>query len=206
MKTILQKDADIARIAKELRKGKTIVYPTETCYGLGCDGANQHAVDTIFRIKKRQTDKPLLVIMANIAMAQEYVVWSDVLENIAHKFWPGPLTVVADLAHENGLADGVKSRNNTLAFRITDHPFAANLSEELGVPLVATSANISSMESPYDIAHVHTMFTDQEVQPDIIIDAGNLPHKIGSTIVSVQENSLQVLRQGDVMIKKSDIL
>ena len=62
------------------------------------------------------------------------------------------------------------------------------------------------MESPYDIAHAHTMFDSQQVQPDIIIDAGDLPHKIGSTIVSVQENSLQVLRQGDVIIKKSDIL
>ncbi|MBH41135.1 MAG: threonylcarbamoyl-AMP synthase [Candidatus Magasanikbacteria bacterium] len=205
MKTILQKDADIPCIAKELRKGKTIVYPTETCYGLGCDGTNQHAVDTIFRIKKRQTDKPLLVIMADITMAQKYVVWSDVLENIARKFWPGPLTVVADLAHENGLADGVKSKNNTLAFRITDHPLAAALSEQLAAPLVATSANISSMESPYDITHVHAMFDSQRIQPDIVIDAGDLPHKIGSTIVSVQENTLQILRQGEVIIKKTDI-
>ena len=59
MKTILQKDADIAHIAKELKKGKTIIYPTETCYGLGCDGTNQKAVDTIFSIKQRQKEKPL---------------------------------------------------------------------------------------------------------------------------------------------------
>tara|TARA_B100001964_G_scaffold220449_1_gene263502 strand:+ start:315 stop:935 length:621 start_codon:yes stop_codon:yes gene_type:complete len=206
MKTILQKDADIAHITTELKKGRTIIYPTETCYGLGCDGTNQKAVDTIFSIKQRQKDKPLLVIMANITMAQEYVVWDELLENIANKFWPGPLTVVADVAQENDLADGVKSQNNTLAFRITDHPFAAALSEELAAPLVATSANISSMASPYDIAHVHAMFNDQTSQPDIIIDAGDLPHKVDSTIVSVQKNKLRVLRQGEVVVREQDII
>ena len=206
MKYISIKKADTKKIAKDLLVGRTIIYPTETCYGLGCDGTNQGAVDNIFEIKKRQKEKPLLVVMASVAMAREYVLWNPLLQKLSAMFWPGPLTVVADIAYENRLANGVKSVDNTLAFRITDHPFARALSTDLGAPVVATSANISSMGSPYDITHVTDMFVNEKIQPDIVIDAGDLPHKLDSTIVSVQKNSLRILRQGELIIREKDLL
>ena len=77
-----------------LESGKTVVFPTETSYGLGCDATNQSAVDMIFKIKGRKSDKPLLVVVPTIEMAKEYIEWSSLLEKLSKLYWPGALTVV----------------------------------------------------------------------------------------------------------------
>ena len=74
---------NIASLVSDIRLGKTVVFPTETSYGLGCDATNQAAVDQIFKIKGRRSDKPLLVVVPNIEMAKQYLVWNDLLEKIA---------------------------------------------------------------------------------------------------------------------------
>lgn len=191
---------DTAQLVTQLRNGATIVYPTETCYGLGCDATNQTAVDRVFAIKQRQKNNPVLVIMADIAMAMKYVDWDPTLEHLAGRYWPGPLTVVANVRDGAPLASGVVAADQTLAFRITEDSIAQSLSADLGVPLVSTSANIAAMESPYDIASVCTMFENNVDQPDTIIDAGPLPHHAPSTIVRVEHGRATVLRQGELII------
>ena len=141
----MQKNLNIDEIVRALENGKTIVYPTETCYGLGCDAANQKAVERIFEIKQRQKEKSLLVVAPNIAMMTDFVVWNKALQELADKYWPGPLTVVVKTRQDSGLAKGVVANDGTIAFRITSHPLAAELSEKLGRPLVSTSANLSSL-------------------------------------------------------------
>lgn len=183
-----------------LNSNQTLVYPTETCYGLGCDALNQVAVDMIFDIKHRQREKTVLVLMADVAMAKQYVQWSPMLDDIANKYWPGALTVVAPARVDVELPSGVLHDNGTIAFRITAHPFSHELVSAFGRPIVSTSANIASMESPYDIASVVAMFKDQAVQPDLIIDAGDLPHRSPSTIVALEEGRVVVVRQGEVII------
>ena len=79
---------------KYLKSGKTVIFPTETCYGLGCDATNQSAVDRIFQIKGRRQDKPLLIVVPNVEMAKEYLEWTLLLEELAIKHWPGALTIV----------------------------------------------------------------------------------------------------------------
>jgi len=87
-------ECNLAQIVVELLNGKTVVFPTETSYGLGCDATNQEAVDRIFKIKERRGDKPLLVVVPTVAMAKKYLVWNNLLEKIASKYWPGAVTVV----------------------------------------------------------------------------------------------------------------
>jgi L-threonylcarbamoyladenylate synthase len=136
-----QKNLDKAVLA--LQNGQTIVFPTETSYGLGCDATNQDAVDKIFKIKGRKSDKPLLVVVPDIEMAKKYLVWNDLLEDLASKYWPGPLTVVGEYSKKDNLAKGVVATDNTIAVRVTDFPLTKLLSEKLNRPLVATSANLS---------------------------------------------------------------
>jgi L-threonylcarbamoyladenylate synthase len=200
MTIIPLKDAKPKEIVEALKEGQTIVYPTETCYGLGCEATNQASVDQIFSIKQRQTDKPLLVVMPSIEMARDYVIWTETIDTLATTYWPGPMTVVATAKPGTGLAKGVIADDGTVAFRITDYPVAVELSTALGVPLVSTSANISAQESPYDIASVHAMFQHATPQPDIIIDAGVLPHAAPSTIVKVIDTSIEILRQGERIV------
>jgi len=201
MEIISQEDLNLAEIVEKLKAGATIVYPTETVYGLGCAATNQAAVDKIFQIKERQKDKPLLVVASGVDMMVEYVEWSDKLEELAKKYWPGPLTVVTEVQDRDGLANGVVAGDNTLAFRVTDHPLASEISQALGMPLVSTSANLSSQESSYDVADIVTMFKDSAVQPDIVIDAGILLHRSPSTVVKIVGEEVEVLRQGELIVE-----
>jgi L-threonylcarbamoyladenylate synthase len=201
MKIISLSDADIPDIVRQLQSGKTCVYPTETCYGIGCDATNAGAVERIFVMKKRQKDKPVLMIMSDIAMAKEYVVWTPHVQTLAQRYWPGPLTIVAQAAQQTVLAAGTCAEDGSVAFRVTDHPFASALATALGAPLVSTSANIASMKSPYDVASVTDAFAQSSVQPDIIIDAGPLTEHAPSTVVSVIDGRVNVLRQGEIVLQ-----
>lgn len=191
----------IPKIVQSLLFGQTVVYPTETSYGLGADATNEVAVARLFAIKKRQTTKSMLVLMADVAMAKQYVAWSEPLDELARRYWPGALTVVAPLKPGVEIARGVVGEEDTLAFRITSHPLALALVTALGRPLVSTSANLSSLASPYDCASVLNMFANEAVQPDWVFDAGSLPERSPSTIVQIAPGQpLQVLRQGEIVV------
>lgn len=193
-------DVSITQIAQALLEGKTIVYPTETCYGLGASATNDSAVARLFDIKQRQQHKSMLCLMQDVSMAMEYVCWSPTLEKIATRYWPGALTVVAEQKPDVTLAQGVVASDHTISFRVSSHPFCHELMRVMNTPIVSTSANISSMESPYDIDHVIDMFSQNEAKPDIIIDAGPLPHRPPSTIVKVDGTKKIVIRQGDIIV------
>jgi len=200
MLVIPEQSINLPEIISALKSGKTIVYPTETCYGLGCDATNYISVDKIFNIKQRQKEKSVLVVAPSIKMMMEYIDWTAPLQKIADNYWPGALTVVTKAKDNCNLARGVIASDGTIAFRISSHPLVTNLSESLGRPLVSTSANIASEESPYDIESVLKMFENSLYQPDLIVDAGVLPHKSPSTIIRLDNENITVLRQGEVVI------
>ncbi|MFH1286519.1 MAG: L-threonylcarbamoyladenylate synthase [Candidatus Magasanikbacteria bacterium] len=201
MRVIHVENINIHEIVEALKNGKTIVYPTETCYGLGCDATNDTAVQKVFAIKQRQQNKSVLVVAPDVHMMMEYVQWNSLLTDLAEKYWPGPLTVVANLKGGVHLSAGVTGEGGTLAFRITNYPLASELSRLLEKPIVSTSANIAAEESPYDIASVLAMFDGAENQPDIVIDAGTLPRHSPSTVVRVLDGRVEVLRQGEVAVE-----
>lgn len=201
MNIISEASVSLVDIVKALAKGNTIVYPTETCYGIGCDATNAAAVNSIFLIKKRQLNKTVLVIMADIEMAIQYVEWNSSIQTIATRYWPGPVTVVAKKRDDVILPAGIISEDGTIAFRVSGYPLAVNMAKELGKPIVSTSANISSLASPYDVATIKNQFSSQEHQPDIIIDGGELPEQLPSTIVQVAEDgNIHILRQGGIIV------
>jgi len=200
MRIIKQKDVKIFDLVKALKQGKVIVYPTETCYGLGCDATNQEAVDDLFKIKQRQHNKSVLVLVSGIDMITRYVDWTPKLEELSQKYWPGPLTVVTKIKDGIELPVGVVGQDNTIAFRITGHHFAYDLCVELDGPIVSTSANITAQKSPYDIKNILEMFKNTKHKPSIIIDSGPLPHKNPSTIVRVIGNNVELIRQGEIVV------
>jgi L-threonylcarbamoyladenylate synthase len=195
------KDCYLSEIITELFAGKTIIYPTETSYGLGCDAASQEAVDTIFKIKGRSEDKPLLIIVPTVEMAKKYLVWNNTIERLANMYWPGPLTVVGVATANSGLATGVISKLGTVAVRVTGSETAKFLSESLGRPLVATSGNISQGGDMYDPTEVQKMFANQDNQPDIILDGGILPKRLPTTLVDASQDNIKILRQGELEIQ-----
>ena len=192
---------NVAVAAEALREGQTVAYPTETSYGFGCDATNQEAVNKIFQIKGREVGKPMLVVVAELEQIRPYIVWDERLELINKKYWPGPLTVIVQASSSTALADGVVSADGWLAFRVTSHPIARELSESLGKPLVSTSANEAGKPPMYSAQEIIRVFEAKSAQPDILIDVGNLPEVLPSTIIKLVLGNIEVVRQGAVTVE-----
>ena len=101
------------------------------------------------------------------------------------------------------LATGVVSRDHTVAIRVTAHPLLKSITEKLGRPLVATSANIADAGEIYSASEIVRNFKNREFQPDIILDYGELPRRKPTTLVSVVGGELKVLRQGEVYVENA---
>ena len=195
------KECNLSEAVVELLAGKTMIFPTETSYGLGCDATSQAAADAIFKIKGRSDDKPLLVVVPNVAMAKEYLVWNKAIDVLANTYWPGPLTVVGLVKENSGLAKGVVSTLGTVAVRVSPHPIVKFLTESLGKPLVATSANISGAANIYSGTEAEAVFSNSSHQPDIILDGGVLPPVPPTTLVDATGDEIKILRQGELKIE-----
>jgi L-threonylcarbamoyladenylate synthase len=198
MKIISAFDCNLQSLANELRNGATIVYPSETSYGLGCDVANASAVQKIFEIKKRTKEKSVIMIGDSVEKLEKYAEVTPFARRIAEKYWPGPLTVVLPAKNNCDLPLGVVNKDGTIAFRVTSQKLAADLSRELGRPLVSTSANIAGGDNTYDLSSVLAAFGEAAIKPDIVIDAGTLKEEKPSTVVKIMGTSWQVVRQGAV--------
>ena len=179
-----------------LRAGGAVIYPTETSYGLGVDFYNQEAVDRIYKIKNRDRSKPLPVIVPDIVSASSIVNFSDKAKRLA-THWPGPLTLVLPFKYckWSGHCD------DFLALRVSNHPFANDLVSIFGKPVVSTSANLSDTGNSYDPAKIKEQFSKSEFKPDLLIDAGVLPPHLPSTIVKIEGDKIEILRQGDLKIE-----
>ena len=214
MHVISQKNLDIDEVVEVLKSGATIVYPTETCYGLGCDATNEAAVQKIFAIKGREIGKSALMVASDIEMVKQYVEWNDIANKLAEKYWspvvrprrtkwgkPGALTMVLSMrGPSRSLAEGVISKDGTAAFRVTSHPFAHALAKVLGRPIVSTSANIAGGPNPYMIEAILEAFEKKDMKPDIVIDAGELPKRPPSTIIRIVYDKTEVIRQVEIKI------
>ena len=190
-------ECNLSEIIVEILNGKIIVFPTETSYGLGCDATNQTAVDKIFAIKGRPENKHLLVVVPTIEMAKKYLKWNNVLDKLAKKYWPGALTIVGG-AQDEGLASGVVSQDGALALRVTNFPLLKSITERIGRPLVATSANISGAGEIYDADEIYKTFKNRPDQPDLILNYGVLPKRLPTTIIKVIGRKFSILRQGEL--------
>jgi L-threonylcarbamoyladenylate synthase len=192
---------DINSLATRVKSGDIIVFPTETSYGIGCDATNQQAVDRIFAIKKRDKNKPLLIVVPDVESAKKYLVWNDNIEKLAKNYWPGLLTVIGEYSGNN-LARGVVSKNNTVAVRVTDNLWLKEFCQKINCPLVATSANVSGGVPFYDFAEIKNAFSLSlsDNSPDVLVDAGNLPKNPPSTIVDAVGAPIKLIRQGNIII------
>lgn len=187
----------IDQAAAELLAGKTIVYPTETYYGLGCSVLNIKAVRKIYKIKGREKKKALPFLLADIGMAKKYLKLNYFALKIAKKYWPGPLSLVLPTTAIGRRALGATDAGA----RISSYKFATELVRALGQPLVSTSANPSSQPSAASAATVIKYFSHRRYKPDIVIDAGRLPKSKGSTFVKITGSKIEILRLGDINLK-----
>lgn len=138
---------------KALAQGETILYPTDTIWGLGCDATNADAVDKIYALKQRDHSKSMLILCADIEMVCRYVspVGNDVRDLLLYE--EQPTTVIMPLK-ESLLALNLAAADGTIGVRIPQMDFCQQLLRRFGKPIVSTSANFSGMPSPASFADI----------------------------------------------------
>jgi len=188
---------DRAAAVELLRKGEVVALPTETVYGLAADALNAITVAKIFEAKERPHFDPLIVHLPSRDWLEKIVDVSvqhrQLILELADKFWPGPFTMV--LPKREIVPEIVTAGLDTVAVRISAHPVFAEIVRELDQPLAAPSANRFGRISPTTGQHV---LDELDGRIPLIIDAGPTEHGIESTIVTVREGSIGVLRRGPI--------
>jgi L-threonylcarbamoyladenylate synthase len=189
--------AVLARAAAILRAGGLVVFPTDTLYGLAADPRHSSGVARVFSVKGRPAGQALPLVAADLDQAQrEVAVMSADALRLARRFWPGPLTLVADA--RPGLAAGVAGEDGTVALRVPDHEVARGLAAALGFAVISTSANPSGGVAPGDARTAAALL---EGPVDAVLDAGPTRGGLPSTIVDARVRPLRLLRPGAVPIE-----
>jgi len=176
---------NIAEAGAVLKNGGVVVYPTDTAYALGGRWDLPTVRERILTIKQRQDDK-FTLICVNRAQVEKFFPLDRTTQQLARRYWPGPLSIVV---------------SNTAAVRVPDNEIARQLAALAGAPLIATSANISGQATLYNAATVALKFSHVIEQPDIILDAGRLPVVPPSTIIRVNSGQITVIRSGPVTVE-----
>jgi L-threonylcarbamoyladenylate synthase len=145
-------DSEVEGALAVLRSGGTILYPTDTVWGLGCDATNKEAVQKIYRLKKRQDNKTMIVLMADERELMQYVAAPDLSVFDFIQQQTRPTTVIYEGAL--GLADNLVANDGSIAIRIVQDDFCRHLIKRLRKPIVSTSANISGAITPKTFSEI----------------------------------------------------
>ncbi len=182
-----------------LRRGGLVAVPTETVYGLAADATNDLAVAQIFKAKGRPSFNPLIVHVLTKEDAASHAIFSQKALQLAQAFWPGPLTLVLPRKPESQLSHLVSAGLDTIALRAPAHPVARLLLKKFGSIFAAPSANPSGAISPTTAEHVVSGLGDKV---DMILDGGPCEIGVESTIVSVLDDKVTLLRPGGISLEK----
>lgn len=171
-----------------------VIFPTQCLYGLAADALDPAAIDTIFSIKKREKNNPLLVLVNSHTDLEGIAAnITDQAKILMHTFWPGSLTLVFEA--KPGICDLLTAGTGKIGVRVPSHPVARALVKAAGGPITGTSANLSGSPGCSRISDM----PGQLIQAaDMVLDAGTLKGGIGSTILDVTRDPPLLLRQGTI--------
>jgi len=193
---ILPGTADnISAAATILREGGLVAMPTETVYGLAANAADGDAVARIYAAKQRPQFNPLIAHVSSIEMAEREGILGANARRLVEAFWPGPLTLVVEVAATGSVSELARAGLDSIALRMPGHPVAQKLIEAFGGPLVAPSANPSGKISPTRPEHV---LQDMSDKVDLILDGGACAAGVESTIVDARGERPALLRPGSL--------
>jgi len=173
-----------------LKNGGILMYPTDTCYGLGADISNKSAFNKIYQIKKRNKSKPVSVIVPNIEYISNLAVVSKKQKIILKKYLPGPVTFILLSLDENLFPF------SSIGIRIPSYKTTELISKKFNYPYITTSANISSYPPAFEVKDFINQLNSSDIKPDLILDAGKLSKNNLSTVIDITNDKIKILRQG----------
>jgi len=192
----------VKRVISFLKKGGIIAYPTETFYGLGGDATKESVIQQIYRIKERDTQKPLLILVSRMEEIYPLVLFVTPRAKIMMEhFWPGPLTLV--FRSSQVLPKFLTRESGKVGIRISPDPICQVLLKYLEKPLVSTSANLAGKKPAQSASQVLEYFGEKL---GMILDGGQRKSTLPSTVVDVSEDLPKVIRKGVIDIKRIERL
>jgi tRNA threonylcarbamoyl adenosine modification protein (Sua5/YciO/YrdC/YwlC family) len=181
----------IKKIAEVLAEGGIIAYPTDTYYGIGCDLLNKASIEKIYQLKRRSQSQPFSFICSDLKNISEYAQVTNYAYKTMKRLLPGPYTFV--LEGSRMVPKIMLTKRQTVGIRVPDHPVCLAIVEELGHPIISTSATDPEtgevLHSPQEIRDVlgHAL--------DLIIDGGIVSGK-PSSVISLIDDAPEVIREG----------
>ncbi|MBV9608375.1 MAG: threonylcarbamoyl-AMP synthase [Acidobacteria bacterium] len=185
----------ISYVAEQIRNGNALGMPTDTFYGLAADPFNLRAVDHIYDVKSRSRHKPLSLLIESVDQAEELTrPPSEEFYKLARKFWPGPLTLIVRAASRLPLK--VTANTGNVAIRVPAANIPIAVIKASGLPLTATSANVSGASECTTASGVREQLG--KLIP-VIVDGGPSPRSVPSTIVDLTDpDGWRVMREGAI--------
>ena len=192
-------------IGSELKKGKLIIYPTDTVYGIGGVITNENTIKNIYKAKDRSFSSPLIALVSNANKIKEIAFINqknkEKIEKLIKKFWPGGLTII--LESKNIVPPIMISNGKTVGVRMPNHETALKIIESAGGILPTTSANISGEVTPRSYEELDNEF---KKRVDIVIDGGKCPIGTASTIIDMSNENIKILREGAISQKQIEMI
>jgi tRNA threonylcarbamoyl adenosine modification protein (Sua5/YciO/YrdC/YwlC family) len=185
----------VSYVADQIKKGQVVGMPTDTFYGLAADPLNLRAVDHVYDVKTRSRHKPLSLLIESIEQA-EYLArpLPEEFYEIARKFWPGPLTIIVKASSRLPLK--VTANTGNVALRLPAAKIPVEVIRAAGVPITATSANISGASECTTAEGVRQQLGGKL---PLIVDGGTSPRSVVSTILDMSEpGKVTILRHGAI--------
>lgn len=190
----------IEKAGKIISQKGVIIFPAQYFYGIAADALDIDALQKVFDIKKRPLQNPLLALVKDRQQLETLVdSIPDIAEKLIKKYWPGNITIIFKAAKH--VPDLITAKTGKIGLRMPWHPVAKAIVNAANRPITGTSANISGKPACNTI---NSIDPDIIKNADMTLDAGELKTGLGSTVIDVTENSLKIIRQGQ--ISKSEIL
>jgi L-threonylcarbamoyladenylate synthase len=194
-------DAVIKEVVGCFKNGGSVVYPTDTIYGLGCDALNEKAVDVIFRIKRRSLEKAVSVMVKDIEEIKKLAKLNSRKEQIAHNLLPGPYTLI--LESRGIISKIVSGGTGKIGFRVPNSEITQKICDNFASPIISTSVNISGKEALNDPFKIVDLFRNIAPRPDIILDGGKISDSMASTVIDLSGRDPKIIRSGIKNVKET---
>jgi tRNA threonylcarbamoyl adenosine modification protein (Sua5/YciO/YrdC/YwlC family) len=198
--SLTPREEDLKRAATLIRRGRLVIIPTETVYGIAANMRDRRAVERLYEIKKRPKDKPFTLHIEDKLKVEEFAKDIPIAAyKLINAFWPGPLTII--LQSKSG---------GTIGLRMPDNEIALKIIAYARVPIVCPSANISGEQAPLTFDEA---IKDLEGEVDLAIDGGSTRFGKESSVVDLTVEPALVMREKaigrleiEAVIKKKTVL
>lgn len=190
-------DKQIKEAITIFNQGGIVIFPTDTAFGIGCRVDNESSVKRLYDIRKRPGTQAASLLVANIAMAKEYVqaIPEEVTEKLIDPFWPGGLTIVLQ-SRTDKVPVLVRGGGDTVGVRMPDHEVLLDIITQAGVPILGPSANFHGEKTPFFLQDLNPELV---ALVDYVVEGNGMENNV-STVIDCTGNPWKILRQGAIKI------